>query len=119
MITSPAEVSDDFVATLDGDVIGKMGAWRLPDFGFILRPDHWGCGYAKEALKAFLDHIFRARRADFLTADVDPRNTPSLGLLTRHGFIETGRASATWTTHIGVCDSVYLRLDRDAWLSAS
>ena len=118
MITSPPDISDDFVVTLDGEVIGKMGAWRLPEFGFILRSDHWGRGYAREALAAFLDHAFRARGMEFLNADVDPRNTPSLKLLTDHGFVETGRAEGTWTTHIGLCDSVYLRLDRKAWLSA-
>lgn len=119
MISSPREVSDDFVVTLDGEAIGKMGAWRLPEFGFILRSDHWGHGYAAEALAAFLDYMFRTRGADFLTADTDPRNAASLRLLANHGFVETGRASGTWETHIGLCDSVYLRLDRDAWLSAS
>ena len=119
MISAPAELSDEFVVTLDGVAIGKLGAWRLPEFGFILLPDHWGRGYAAEAMKAFLDHVFRTRGAGFLIADVDPRNTSSLRLLTNHGFIETGRASATWNTHIGSCDSVYLRLDRDTWLSAS
>ena len=119
MITSPHEVSDDFVVTLDGEAIGKLGAWRLPEFGFILLPDHWGRGYAAEAMKAFLDHMFRSRGVDFLNADVDPRNTSSLRLLTNHGFIETGRASGTWNTHIGSCDSIYLRLDREAWLSAN
>jgi RimJ/RimL family protein N-acetyltransferase len=49
---------------------------------------------------------------------VDPRNTPSIRLLTRHGFVETGRASGTWNTHIGACDSVYLRLVRERWLDA-
>ena len=118
MITSPREISDDFVVTLDGEVVGKMGAWRLPEFGFILRSDLWGRGYAKEAMAAFLGHMFRTREIEFLSADVDPRNTPSLKLLTDHGFVETGRASGTWTTHIGLCDSVYLRLDRETWLSA-
>jgi len=119
MITSPREISDDFVVTLDGEVIGKLGAWRLPEFGFILRSDHWGRGYAGEAMAVFLDHMFRTRGVEFLSADVDPRNTPSLRLLASHGFAETGRASGTWNTHIGLCDSVYLRLDREAWLSAS
>ncbi len=118
MITSPRDISDDFVVTLDGEVIGKMGAWRLPEFGFILRSDVWGRGYAREALAAFLDYMFQGRGAEFLTADVDPRNTSSLKLLADHGFIETGRGAATWTTHIGVCDSVYLRLDSATWLSA-
>jgi [ribosomal protein S5]-alanine N-acetyltransferase len=119
MIESPAEVSDDFVVTLDGAPIGKMGAWRLPEFGFILRSDHWGRGYAAEALAAFLDHMFRGRGVDSLTADVDPRNAASLRLLKARGFVETGFKAGNWTTHIGVCDSLYLRLDREAWLSAN
>ena len=119
MISSPRQLSDDFVVTLDGEVVGKMGAWRLPEFGFILRSDLWGRGYAAEAMRAFLDHMFRTRGVDFLIADVDPRNTSSLKLLAGHGFVETGRASGTWNTHIGVGDSIYLRLEREAWLSAS
>jgi len=114
MIGSPAELSDDFVVTLDGQAIGKLGAWRLPEFGFILSPDHWRQGYAAEALAAFLDHVFTRPDVDHLIADVDPRNLASLALLKRFGFIETGRGSATWETHIGLCDSIYLRLDRDS-----
>ena len=115
MIAAPGE--DDFVVTLDGEVIGKLGAWRLPEIGFIFGSGHWGRGYAAEAMRAFLDHMFQARVVDFLTADVDPRNTAALKLLTDNGFVETGRASGTWETHIGLCDSVYLRLDRKARLS--
>ena len=119
MMSSPRAVNDDFIVTLDGEAIGKMGAWRLPEFGFILRSDQWGRGYAAEALAAFLDHMFRSRGVDFLTADTDPRNAAALRLLANHGFVETGRASGTWETHIGLCDSVYLRLERETWLSAS
>ena len=119
MITSPEEISDDFVVTLDGKAIGKLGAWRLPEFGFIIRSDLWGRGYAGEAMAAFLEHMFRTRGVEFLTADTDPRNQGALRLLARHGFAETGRASGTWDTHIGLCDSVYLRLDRETWLSAA
>ena len=112
MIESPREISDDFVVTLDGAAIGKMGAWRLPEFGFILRPDHWGQGYASEALAAFLDHVFTRRDVPFLIADVDPRNTASLRLFEGLGFAVTGRAARTW--HVGDewCDSVYLALRR-------
>jgi RimJ/RimL family protein N-acetyltransferase len=115
MIGSPPELSEDFVVTLDGRTIGKLGAWRLPEFGFILAPDHWRRGYASEALAAFLGHVFSRPDVDHLVADVDPRNRASLALLKRHGFAETGRASGTWETHIGRCDSVYLRLDAQAW----
>ncbi|MEO6582457.1 MAG: GNAT family N-acetyltransferase [Sphingomicrobium sp.] len=120
MIKSPPEASDDFVVTLeDGAVIGKFGAWRLPEFGFILLPDHWGRGYAGEAMKAFLDHMFKGRGVEFLRADVDPRNKGSLRLLKEHGFVETGFKVGNWHTHIGVCDSVFLELKREAWLSAN
>ena len=115
MIASPPDESDDFIVTMDGRAIGKMGAWRLPEFGFILAPDHWGRGYASEALVAFLDHVFTRPDVDHLIADVDPRNRASRALLERHGFAESGRASGTWETHIGLCDSLYLRLDERTW----
>lgn len=116
MIQSPPELSDDFVVTFNGRPIGKFGAWRLPDFGYILSPDHWGQGYAAEAMIAFLDHVFARPDVDHLTADVDPRNKGSIALLERFGFAETGRATGTWDTHIGLCDSIYFRLEREAWL---
>ena len=119
MMSSPPAISDDFLIVVDGKTIGKMGAWRLPEFGFIIRSDHWGRGYAAEAMAAFLDHMFRARGVDFLNADTDPRNAGALRLLANHGFVETGRATGTWDTHIGLCDSVYLRLSRETWLSAN
>jgi len=115
MIGSPPGLSEDFVVTLDGRTIGKLGAWRLPEIGFILSPDQWGRGYAAEAMVAYLDHVFARPDVGHLIADVDPRNKGSLALLQRHGFVETGRAAGTWETHIGRCDSVYLRLDAQAW----
>lgn len=112
MIDAPPKESDDFIVTVDGECIGKLGCWKLPEIGFILRSDHWGKGYASEAMNAFLAYIFATREMDRVTADVDPRNEGSLHLLNKHGFLETGRASGTWKTHIGLCDSVYLALRR-------
>lgn len=118
MIDAPPEESDDFVITLDGEVIGKLGTWKIPDIGFIIRSDFWGRGYAAEAMRAFLTHIFARPGVDRLTADVDPRNKGSLRLLKAHGFAETGFKAGNWTTHIGVCDSIFLELKRESWLSA-
>lgn len=111
MIDAPPGISDDFVVERDGAVIGKMGTWRLPEIGYVFAPTVWGQGYAFEALMAFVGYAF-AERCDFLTADVDPRNTASLALLARAGFRETGRAARTWCVADEWCDSVYLRLDR-------
>ena len=110
MVDLDPAVGDDFIVTVDGNVIGKLGAWKLPEVGFILDPKHWGRGYALEAMTAFI-----ARRRDLgsteLTADVDPRNLPSLKLLQTCGFEETHRASGTWQVGAELCDSVYLRLE--------
>jgi RimJ/RimL family protein N-acetyltransferase len=110
MIDADPATSDDFLIELEGQVIGKMGAWRLPDFGYLLAPSAWGRGYASEALKAFLDHR-RRTRGGFLTADTDPRNHASIRLLQRHGFFETGRAEKTWLIGGQWFDSIYWRLD--------
>lgn len=110
MIGAPRESSDDFIVERDGEVLGKLGAWRLPEVGYLIGRPHWGRGYATEALTAFAAHAF-AHRTDHLTADVDPRNAASLALLARVGFRETGRAARTWCVGGEWCDSIYLRLD--------
>jgi [ribosomal protein S5]-alanine N-acetyltransferase len=112
MMASTPQESDDFVITLGGETIGKIGAYRLPDFGYILSSHHWGLGLASEAMAAFLDHVFTRADVPGLTADIDPRNEASLRLVKRYGFVETGRASGTWTTHLGLCDSVYFALEK-------
>ena len=109
MIEAGPAQSDDFIVTFEGAVIGKFGAWRLPEFGFLLDPAYWGRGLAGEAMRAFLDRRRRLGSTE-LKADVDPRNEASLNLLKRHGFVETGRASGTWQVGDELCDSVYLKL---------
>ena len=112
MIAAPAEESDDFVVEHEGRVIGKAGCWRLPEIGFILRPDHWGRGLAREALAAIIPRLFDRFPIPAITTDVDPRNAASLALLRGLGFVETGRAERTWLIGDEYCDSVYLALAR-------
>lgn len=109
MINPPHEGSDDFIVELDGRVIGKFGAWQLPDVGYLLTPAVWGRGYASEAMKAFIAHRCR-RGSRELTADTDPRNQASIRLLQRHGFRETGGAERTWLIGGEWFDSIYWRL---------
>ena len=107
-----AEESDDYVIELDGRLIGKAGCWHLPEIGYILHPDHWGRGYAREALAAVISHLFASRGLDRIIADVDPRNAASIGLLLRLGFVETHRVSGAWQVGDELCDSVYFALER-------
>lgn len=103
---------DERVIELHGRVIGYMGIWKMPEFGFILHPDAWGAGYATEAAQATISELFGAHAIDRITADVDPRNTASLRLLHKLGFVKTGRAKRTFLLGDEWCDSVYLALFR-------
>jgi ribosomal-protein-alanine N-acetyltransferase len=112
MIAAAAETSDDFVVERHGRVIGKAGCWQVPEIGFILHPDYWGQGLAREALTAVIERLFDTFPVGALEADVDPRNAASLRLLNRLGFTETRRAQRTLKVGDEWCDSVYLALER-------
>jgi [ribosomal protein S5]-alanine N-acetyltransferase len=109
MIHPPHEGSDDFIVTMAGETIGKMGAWKLPEFGYLLDRQSWGHGYAQEAMGAFIAYR-REMGSTELLADTDPRNTASRRLLARLGFEETGHAARTWCIGGEWCDSIYYRL---------
>ncbi len=105
---------DERVIEFKGQVVGYLGIWRMPEFGFILHPAVWGQGLATEAAQALIPHLFSAHAVDQLTADVDPRNGASLKLLYRLGFVETGSAKRTFLLGDEWCDSTYLALPRDS-----
>jgi [ribosomal protein S5]-alanine N-acetyltransferase len=115
MVAAPAEQACDFVLEYQGRVVGKAGCWQFPEVGYILHPDLWGIGLAHEALTAVIDHLFAHHALPRLTADVDPRNTPSRKLLERLGFQETGTKAKTLLWGDEWCDSVYYALDRANW----
>jgi RimJ/RimL family protein N-acetyltransferase len=102
----------DFVVEWNGRVIGKAGFWKLPDVGYILHPDAWGKGLAREAVGAAIDHVFVEGLTDIVTADVDPENTASIHLLERLGFVRNGSAERTWNIGGEWKDSVYYALQR-------
>jgi RimJ/RimL family protein N-acetyltransferase len=112
MIAADPSESDDFVVELDGRVIGKAGFYRLPEIGYILHPDHWGRGYASEALRAVIEHVFAHYDVEALTADIDPDNAASIRVMEKLGFRISGRASRTWNIGGKWHDSVYLELRR-------
>lgn len=103
---------DEWVIERDGRVIGNIGIWKLPEFGFILHPDAWGQGVGTEAARAFLDYAFATHPVDAIKADVDPRNSASLNLLQKLGFTVTGTAENTFLLGDEWCHSVYLALPR-------
>lgn len=96
---------------LAGRVIGKVGLFQFPEIGFILHPETWGRGYAKEALRPVLDRALSVHNLPSVEADVDPRNKASLRILSALGFKEVGREARTGNIAGRWFDSVYLRLE--------
>lgn len=101
-----------FVWDCDGQVIGTGGFHAEAELGFILHPDHWRKGFAREACSTLIAHIWGTTDVSKIVAEADPRNLASVGLLTRLGFRVTGFVrdaifhNGEWT------DSVYFALPR-------
>lgn len=81
----------------DAVAIGWCGFWYfheppVREVCYAIHPDHWGHGYAQEAMEALLRWGAQARALDQFVASVDEPNTRSHRLLTRLGFRETHRS---------------------------
>lgn len=110
MIAIPEGQGEDFIIEHEGRVVGKAGLFRFPEVGYILHPDVWGQGLAREAMGAVLERAFSVHRLPRIIADVDPRNAASLAMLGRLGFREFGRRARTWCIAGEWCDSIDLEL---------
>lgn len=120
------ENNDDYLQLaidLDGRVIGsiffvlKRVEDEMAEIGWALHRDFQGKGYAYEAGAATLDFAFRTLELHRVTAELDPRNTPSITLCERLGmrseayFVEDMMFKGDWAD-----TGVYAILARE-WLA--
>jgi RimJ/RimL family protein N-acetyltransferase len=71
---------------------------RQAEIGFTLARAYQGRGFAAEAVRAVLDHLFRVQGLHRVSAECDARNTASARLLERVGFTREGMLRQhTWT----------------------
>ena len=70
----------------------KRDAFADRDVGYAFLPEFWSKGYAREAVAATLLHARDALKLEAVAAFVSPGNAPSIRLLEKFGFVETGRA---------------------------
>jgi RimJ/RimL family protein N-acetyltransferase len=78
------------VIEADGVVVGWIGSWDADEdraVGYWLGRDHWGRGYATEALRAFLE-VDPSRP---MTAYVAVQNVASRRVLEKAGFVVVER----------------------------
>ena len=101
-----------FVIEGGGRAIGAAGMHKWGEVGFLLHADYWRKGIVTEAMSAIIPYLFETTDLDTLTADADPNNTASVGLLTSLGFVETHRAQNTFCIGGVWSDSVYFALQR-------
>ncbi len=77
-------------------LVGTICLWNLDlekhtaEVGYSLHPDHWGRGFAMEALAAVVDFGFAKMGANILEAFPNAENRPSIRLLEKSGFVKTG-----------------------------
>ena len=73
----------------------KRDAFQDRDVGYAFLPEFWSKGYAREAVAATLLAARDALKLEAVAAFVSPDNAPSIRLLEKFGFVETGRAQVT------------------------
>lgn len=88
---------------------------RRAEIGFALARAVWGNGYIAEALPALLAFAFDILRLHRIEADVDPRNTRSIRVLERLGFVREGYLRERYHLHGETQDAVLFGLFHREW----
>jgi len=102
-------------------VIGVCGYTRIdrhpPELGYWLGVDHWGQGYATEAARAVVDHIFTDLDCEAIQAAARVSNPASRRVLEKCGFQWTGAGLQRIRAIASSAPVDRFRLDRGLWLS--
>ncbi|MEM9561599.1 MAG: GNAT family N-acetyltransferase [Actinomycetota bacterium] len=79
-----------------GDVAVRLdSAGRAATIGYSLHPDHWGRGFATEAVGGLVDRLIDDGVRRFV-ATIHPDNLASMRVVERLGFAYEGRTVASW-----------------------
>lgn len=83
-------------------------------FGWYLRSDRWGRGYATEATRLLLDFGFLVLHRSMMWATADPDNLASLRVLEKFGLTSRGLTSPVHTWR-GTRPRVLFTIDAEQW----
>ena len=101
--------------------IGTCTIWRVDpvhrraEIGFALVREHWGKGFATEAVGRLIRFAFEELDLHRLEADADPRNDRSLRVLERLGFRREGYLRERYHVEGEIQDAIILGLLRSEW----
>ena len=99
---------------LDGAMIGTV-AVTDGIVGYSLLPAHWQLGYGEEATRMAIGQAFQTTDLTHIAASVWHDNAASLELLTKLGFVESGRTVEMSVARKVDTELVHLVLDRADW----
>ena len=111
-----------FVITLrNGAVIGGCGYTQVdrhpPEIGYWLGVKHWGKGYATEAVRAMIDHIFADTDAEAIQSAARVTNPASRRVLEKCGFQWSSAGLLRIRALSSSAPIDRFRLDRGLWAS--
>jgi RimJ/RimL family protein N-acetyltransferase len=106
-------------------LIGDLGVHFLPpgsrqvEIGFTVSPAHQRRGFAAEAVPALIGYLFGTLGKHRVIGSVDPRNAPSIALLSKLGFRrEAHFRQSIWADGEWQDDVIYALLAEE-WLAAN
>lgn len=77
--------------SLIGFVRLALGGVQAAKLGYAIAADHWGHGYATDAVQAMITHGFSTLGLHRITAAIGPDNAASVAVVKRLGFTREGR----------------------------
>jgi RimJ/RimL family protein N-acetyltransferase len=109
-------VIDSATGTTLGDLALYM-TWgcRTAEIGYTLHPDHWGHGYATEAVAALVRYLFDELGVTRIEGRLHPDNRASAMVLERTGFLFEGRTRSSYWVRDEVSDDLIYGMTRPDW----
>ena len=99
-----------------GDLALRL-SWggRAAEVGYTFGPEHWGCGYATEALQALVTYLFEELDVTRVFGDLHPDNLASALVLERSGFLFEGHTRSSYWVGDECSDDWIYGLTRPDW----
>lgn len=121
---APGAGNCTYVITLaeTGEVIGACGCeimeeCALPQVGYWIGQDHWGNGYAPEAVQTLIDHVFSTSNIETIGVGCRVANTASRRVIEKCGFQYCGLDMLESRFEGAVVPIFAFRLTRRTWQS--
>jgi RimJ/RimL family protein N-acetyltransferase/ribosomal protein S18 acetylase RimI-like enzyme len=103
-----------------GEVFGDVGAelsWqgRTAEVGYTFAKEHWGRGYAVEAVEALVEHLFEVIGVTRVCGMLHPDNPASAMVLERTGFLFEGHTRSSFWVGEELSDDWIYGMTRPDW----